>query len=158
STSRARSAPLTFGSTPRCSTASTRSCAREPTSSSATSATSPRRCSIASSAVVSGAVAVRVAAYTYPWDLARLGVEGSLRDLSEQGVDAVHLAASYHPIDTLSPRGVANVFTSARGAVYFPARGSRYGRIAPDVHSPELATVWSETATRAPGLGLDLDA
>jgi hypothetical protein len=102
---------------------------------------------------------VRLTTYTYPWDLARLGVEQSLRELAAQGIDAVDLASTYHPIDALSPRGGgARLFTSPRGAVHFPARTARYGRIKPSVSSPEVCGVWPKVAERAPSLGLAVHA
>jgi hypothetical protein len=102
-------------------------------------------------------MAVRTATFAYPWDLGRLGVGRTLERIAAQGFDAVYLAATYHPIDALSPRdGRARLFTSARGAVHFPARPERYGRIAPAVSSPEITAVWPEAASRARDLGVAL--
>ena len=78
--------------------------------------------------------------------------------MRDHGLDAVHLAATYHPIDSLSPRDTAHVYTDTRGAVYFPARESRYGRITPHARSRELSAVWLETASLAASLGLDINA
>jgi hypothetical protein len=104
-------------------------------------------------------MSVRVTAYAYPWDVARLGVERTLREMAAQGIDAIDLAATYHPIDALSPRdGTMRLFTSARGAVHFPARSARYGRIRPSMSSPEVCAVWPEVAARAPALGLAVNA
>jgi hypothetical protein len=105
-------------------------------------------------------VSVRITTYTYPWDVARLGVEPVLDEVGELGIEAVDLAATYHPIDALSPRahGAASLFTSARGAVHFPARPERYGRIRPAMSAPEVGAVWPELARRASDLGLGLNA
>jgi hypothetical protein len=101
---------------------------------------------------------MRVTTYAYPWDLANLGVETTLKRIADEGIDAVDLAATYHPIDSLSPRGGPRLFSNGRGAVYFPARPERYGRIRPLVHSPGLAAVWPQVARLAPSLGLGLNA
>jgi len=101
---------------------------------------------------------MRVTTYTYPWDLARLGVERVVRQMADDGIDAIDLAATYHPIDSLSPRDGVRLFTNARGAVYFPARTERYGRIRPLTHSAELCAVWPEVAKHARAVGLELNA
>jgi hypothetical protein len=101
---------------------------------------------------------MRVTTYTYPWDLARLGVERTLAQMAADGINAVDLAATYHPIDTVSPRGGFSLFSDARGAVYFPARPERYGRIKPHMHSPEQCAVWPEAARHAGKFGLTLNA
>ena len=68
-------------------------------------------------------MSVRLSTFVYPWDLARLGVERTLEQIAAEGFDAVYLAATYHPIDALSPRdGRLRLFASGRGAVHFPAR------------------------------------
>ena len=100
-------------------------------------------------------MSMRVTTYAYPWDLARLGVERALQEMVAVGIEAIDLAATYHPIDALSPRdGAARLFTSARGAVHFPARKARYGRIQPSLSRDEVCAVWPEVARRAPDLGL----
>jgi hypothetical protein len=102
---------------------------------------------------------VRVTTYAYPWDLARLGVERALREIVDLGIDAIDLAATYHPIDALSPRdGAARLFTSPRGAVHFPARPGRYARIRPRTSSSETCAVWPEVAEHAAALGLAVNA
>jgi hypothetical protein len=99
---------------------------------------------------------MRVTTYTYPWDLARLGVERVVRQMADEGIDVIDLAATYHPIDSLSPRGGVRLFSSGRGAVYFPARTERYGRIRPSTHS--VCAVWPDVAKQASTLGLALNA
>ena len=102
---------------------------------------------------------MRITTYAYPWDLARLGVDDTLRRMAGEGLDGLSLASTYHPIDALSPRaGTARLFSSARGAVHFPARPDRYGRIRPSVSSPEIAQAWTEVADRAPAHGLSVTA
>jgi hypothetical protein len=79
--------------------------------------------------------------------------------MAAQGIEAIDLASTYHPIDALSPRGgSARLFTSARGAVHFPARAGRYGRIRPALSSPEVCGVWPQVATQAAALGLAVNA
>ncbi len=102
---------------------------------------------------------MRVTAYTYPWDVARIGVDRVLEDLAGHGVAAIDLAATYHPIDTLSPRGDSvRTFTSARGAVHFPPLFDRYRRIRPSVSSQEISAAWPAIVERAPSFGLDVNA
>lgn len=101
---------------------------------------------------------MRTTTYCYPWDMARLGVVRSLGEIASLGFAAIDLAANYHPIDALSPRGGLNLYTDARGAVYFPAREALYGRIKPFINSPEIARAWPEAANEAARLGLDLNS
>ena len=92
---------------------------------------------------------MHVSASAYPWDVAHLGAARVLGDFVEQGIQAIDLASAYHPIDALSPRGGTRLFTSPRGAVHFPARSERYGRIKPSMSSPEVCAVWPEVADLA---------
>ena len=100
---------------------------------------------------------VRMSTFAYPWDLGRLGVERTLGRIAEGGFDALYLASTYHPIDALSPRdGRVRLFASGRGAVHFPARPARYGRIQPATSSPEIGAVWPAVVERAASLGVDV--
>jgi hypothetical protein len=101
---------------------------------------------------------VRITAYAYPWDFARLGVERMVRQAADDGVEAIDLAASYHPIDSISPRDGVRLFSDPRGAIYFPARAERYGRIKPYQRAPEISAAWPQTANYASKLGLGLNA
>lgn len=101
---------------------------------------------------------MRLTSYAYPWDLARLGVERVLQGMADDGIDAIDLAATYHPIDSMSPRDGMRLFTNARGAVYFPARAERYGAIKPALHSAEICAVWPQAARQVDRLGLGLNA
>jgi hypothetical protein len=101
---------------------------------------------------------VRTTIYAYPWDLARLGVERSLGEIAGHGINGVNLTSTYHPIDSLSPRGGMRLYTSARGAVHFPARPERYERIVPQLSEPEVVGAWPSAAREAATLGLDLNA
>ena len=103
---------------------------------------------------------MRVTAYTYPWDVARLGSERLLGDLAERGISGIDLAATYHPIDALSPRdGPVRLFSSPRGAVHFPARVDRYARIRPSF-APDrgIRSAWPAVAKAASSSGLALNA
>ena len=98
--------------------------------------------------------------WTYPWDVARLGADAVLGDLGDQGFAGVDLAATYHPISVLSPRGphLAGFF-SPSGAVHFPARVERYGRIKPHVWGDATVTgAWTAAAGLIDGYGLELNA
>ena len=98
---------------------------------------------------------VRTATFAYPWDLGRLGVERALGQIAADGFDTVYLAATYHPIDALSPRdGRVRLFASGRGAVHFPAREGRYGRIRPATSPAEVTEVWPAVTRAARSAGL----
>ena len=101
---------------------------------------------------------MRTTTYLYPWDLARLGVKRTLGEIAGFGFKAIDLASAYHPIDAFSSRGGLSLFSDGRGAVYFPARAERYGRIKPLIHSPEVARAWPETADEAARIGLGLNS
>ncbi len=102
---------------------------------------------------------LRVTTYAYPWDLARLGVDETLREMVDSGIESIDLAGTYHPIDALSPRGgMPSLYTNARGAVHFPARVERYGRIRPSLSSAEVCAAWPETALTGSALGLGVNA
>jgi hypothetical protein len=101
---------------------------------------------------------VRLTSYTYPWDIARLGVAATLGRMAEHGIQGVDLAAAYHPIDALSPLNGAHLFSEGRGAVYFPVRLERYGRIKPQVHSPEVSRAWPDAARAVSAAGMELNA
>jgi hypothetical protein len=101
---------------------------------------------------------MRVTTYAYPWDVARLGAERVLDELAESGFSAIDLAATYHPIDALSPRDGVRLFTSRRGAVHFPARPERYARIVPSFDpDPAVRAAWPavERAASARGIGVN---
>lgn len=105
---------------------------------------------------------IRTTAYAYPWDVARLGADAVLDDLSALGMAGIDLAATYHPIDALSPRdpgGAARLFTSPRGAVHFPARPERYGRIVPSLHpDASVRAAWPAVAEAAAARELAVNA
>jgi hypothetical protein len=98
-----------------------------------------------------------VSASTYPWDVARLGVDAVVDDLVEHGIEGIDLAATYHPIDAFSPRDGA-FYSSPRGAVHFPARTERYGRIVPTRSADDVCAAWPAVAERAAAAGLGLSA
>jgi hypothetical protein len=102
---------------------------------------------------------MRTTTYAYPWDLARLGVETTLDRIAGEGFDAVDLAATYHPIDALSPREGMHLFAEGRGAVYFPARTERYGRIKPRIYpASAIVEAWPRAAAHAAKIGLGLNS
>ena len=98
--------------------------------------------------------------FAYPWDLADTGVESALRHLSDDGFGALELTVCYHPI-TLHTPGAPDrrLMYMDRGAVFFPARRERYGRVKPHLFpEPEVVKAWTTAAELAPGMGLDLNA
>jgi hypothetical protein len=101
---------------------------------------------------------IRTTTYAYPWDVARLGPEAVIGDLADKGIAALDLAATYHPIDALSPRGGVHLYSSPRGAVHFPARADRYGKIVPTFDpDPGVRAAWPavEQTASAHGVGLN---
>jgi hypothetical protein len=94
----------------------------------------------------------------YPWDLARVGVDAVVGETEAAGMGAIELAANYHTMDVVSPRAGVRAYSSPRGAVLFPARPSRYGRIQPHPGAPEEAGAWTELATTARERGLTVTA
>jgi hypothetical protein len=101
---------------------------------------------------------MNVTASAYPWDLANLGIDRVLDDLVEKGIGGIDLSANYHPIDALTPRGGARLFTSPRGAIHFPARAERYGRIRPSLSAPEVCAAWPEVTAKAADRDIDIAA
>ena len=98
--------------------------------------------------------------FMYPWDLADMGVEQTLRRLQAEGFGAFELTACYHPI-TLHIPGAAGrrMMMMDRGAVFFPARAERYGRIAPRLYpESKVIAAWPRAAEVAADLGLDMNA
>jgi hypothetical protein len=85
----------------------------------------------------------------YPWDLARAGIRAAVDETEAAGMGAVELAANYHTMDVVSPRAGVRAYSSARGAVLFPARPSRYGRIQPPLGEPEVCAAWPELVEQA---------
>jgi hypothetical protein len=77
-----------------------------------------------------------VSASTYPWDVARLGVDAVIDDLLAHGIEMIDLASTYHPIDAFSPRDGA-FFTSPRGT--FPSEPSATAASCPPRRRPPWA-------------------
>jgi hypothetical protein len=98
--------------------------------------------------------------FMYPWDLADLGVERGLTQLREDGFGAFELTACYHPITLHVPGAPGRrMMQMDRGAVFFPARAERYGRIAPRLtEDAAVLAVWGQAAAAAADLGLDINA
>ncbi|MCY3878388.1 MAG: hypothetical protein OXF74_04315 [Rhodobacteraceae bacterium] len=69
--------------------------------------------------------------YAFPWDLAERGLEASLSEFRDLGLNAVTVAGSYHAGKFLRPRSSSPVFFPEDGTVYFRHDPSRYGRIVP---------------------------
>ena len=102
----------------------------------------------------------RLSVWAYPWDLADEGVDSALDWLVRHEFDAIELCPNYHAISTFSARNrQRSQFYSEQGAVYFPARGERYGRIKPAVYpEPEVLAVYEQTARGAKARGMHLNA
>ena len=102
----------------------------------------------------------RISVWAYPWDLADEGVPAALDWLREAGFDAIELCPNYHAISTFAPRNLGrSIFYSEQGAVYFPARAARYGRIRPQVfREPDVLQAFGQAAELAPARGIQLNA
>jgi hypothetical protein len=102
---------------------------------------------------------MEISTMAYPWDVARLGPGTVLDELSAVGVDRIAVAATYHPIDTFSPRTRERLYSVSAGAVLFGPRPGRYGRITPPPYAdPAPAGAWSELPEAAAQRGIALDA
>ena len=102
----------------------------------------------------------RISVWAYPWDLADEGVAAALDWLRDAGFDAIELCPNYHAISTFAPRNLGrSIHYSEQGAVYFPARAARYGRIKPRVFDePEVLSAYAQAADNAPARGIQLNA
>jgi hypothetical protein len=103
-------------------------------------------------------MSVAITMSAYPWDLARVGVGPAIDETEGAGMGAIELAANYHTMDVVSPRAGVRAYSSPRGAVLFPARSSRYGRIKPLTGEPEVCGSWPELAALAGTRGLAVKA
>lgn len=102
---------------------------------------------------------MRLHTWVYPWDVASIGADRFVGELIDLGLDGIDLNSNYHPIATLSPRSSRRVLYSELGAVFFPARPERYGRIAPLLWPEgDVLEVWPAVAERATRHGLQLNA
>ena len=102
----------------------------------------------------------KLTTYIYPWDVARGGIDAVLDELTDCGITGLNLTSNYHAISALWPRGEGTrLFLLARGAVLFPARAQRYGRIKPAVYPDrEITDAWTVGATRAIERGFSVSA
>lgn len=102
----------------------------------------------------------RISVWAYPWDLADEGVAAALDWLGDAGFDAIELCPNYHAISTFAPRNLGrSIHYSEQGAVYFPVRAERYGRIEPRVFDePEVLSAYAQAAEHAPSRGIQLNA
>jgi hypothetical protein len=102
---------------------------------------------------------MEISTFAYPWDVARLGADAVIGELADVGVDRIAVAATYHPIDTFSPRTDRRLYSLPAGAVLFGAGGDRYGRIKPlPFPDAEVVNVWAKLPTEARRYGIALDA
>ncbi len=102
----------------------------------------------------------RISVWAYPWDLADEGVASALDWLRGAGFNAIELCPNYHAISTFAPRNLErSIHYSEQGAVYFPARAERYGRIKPRLFDePEVLSAYAQAAEHAPSRGIQLNA
>ncbi|MBV9604751.1 MAG: hypothetical protein JO027_06580, partial [Solirubrobacterales bacterium] len=94
------------------------------------------------------------------WDLADIGVDAALKQLRDDGFGALELTACYHPITLYTPGAPdRRLMQMDQGAVFFPARLERYGRIQPRLFPEgDVLAVWPAVAELVGELGLDLNA
>jgi hypothetical protein len=103
---------------------------------------------------------VKTSIHVYPWDIADVGVEAVLGEFADLGFQGINLTSVYHPISAVSVRAPRKrLMYLDRGAVFFPARTERYGRIRPNVWpEKEVLEAWPAVASKSGALGLDLRA
>lgn len=97
--------------------------------------------------------------WSYPWTLAAEGLETSLADLADRGVDTVSVATQYHSVRSFQPRVPADPFDAYAGGCYFspdPERfaGTPIDPIENDV--PGLDDPLGDVVDAADDLGLDV--
>ncbi len=104
-------------------------------------------------------MATRISVWTYPWDIADEGIGAALDWLQDAGFDAIELCPNYHAISTFSARNrKRSQHYSEQGAVYFPARLERYGRIKPNVFDePEVLDAYGSASGELESRGMELN-
>ena len=74
--------------------------------------------------------------YTYPWDVAEVGLPVFLDELRASGLNGVTLTCAYHAAKLLRPRGLqSRLVFPEDGTVYFRHRPERYGKLQPAANS-----------------------
>lgn len=97
--------------------------------------------------------------YAYPWDVARVGADRVLRELTDLGFSSIDVSANYHSIGAFSPRGDApSVFFAPRGGVYYPWDPDRFGAVIPPAVPDAVQGVWEALDKAAPVYGVELNA
>lgn len=69
--------------------------------------------------------------YTFAWDIAERGIDASVEEFKNLGLNTVTIAGSYHAGKFLHPRSSSPVVFPEDGTVYFCNDSSRYGKIKP---------------------------
>ncbi|MBM4438121.1 MAG: hypothetical protein FJ029_13025, partial [Actinobacteria bacterium] len=102
----------------------------------------------------------RISVWAYAWDVADEGAAAALDWLQAAGFDAIDLGPNYHAISTFSPRNAKrSIFYSEQGAVYYPARLERFGRIKPHLFDDRaVLQAWPDVARALEGRDLELNA
>ena len=105
-------------------------------------------------------MSTRISVWAYPWDIADEGAGNALDWLQDAGFDAIDLCPNYHAISTFSPRNhQRSLFYSEQGAVYFPARLERYGRIKPKIYAePAVVAAYGAVSDAIGPRGMQLNA
>lgn len=99
--------------------------------------------------------------WTYPWSLYNEGLEKSLTDLANRGVEAVNLASHYHSIRAFQPRFPGSLFVEYPGGCYFAPDSERFDGTPIDPLQNEIPNVEdpvAETVDVAAGYGIDVHA
>lgn len=103
---------------------------------------------------------MQYSAYVYPWDLVNTGVDATIKELVDSGYNGIDLASNYHAISSLSPRqGSHRMLYTELGAVFFPTRADRYGRIRPHLwHDENVMRAWPTAVEAARDSGITVHA
>lgn len=64
--------------------------------------------------------------WSYPWSIYEQGLEETLAELEERGVEAVNLASHYHSIRAFQPRFPDSLFVEYPGGCYFDPDPTRF--------------------------------
>ena len=98
--------------------------------------------------------------FTYPWTLAREGLNEACADLAGRGVDTLSLAAHYHSVRSFSPRFPDALFETREGGCYFDPGSAFDGAAIRPVRNEVggLTDPLAETVDAADSHGLSVNA
>jgi len=72
------------------------------------------------------------AIWTYPWTLHEEGIDQSLADLADRGIESITLPSHYHSVQTMQPRTPDKLFQQFSGGCYFDPEPDRFEDVSID--------------------------